>query len=174
MSKKYALPEFLMGTIDQATYLRWLTRKAQAHVKRDRQRDNSTAIGEAYRVAIHAAVMLGAGRDAYTGEVLDWTLLSRYDNLESSEGGRTYKHGFAKLPTVDHVGDGLGPANFKICGWRVNDAKHDLDIPAFLAVCKAVLEHHGFTVATPSRAPSQSDKPGDSINDSYRFRDGDV
>lgn len=170
MSKKYALPGFLVGIVDQATYLRWLTRKAQAHVKRDRQRDNSTAIGEAYRVAIHAAVMVGGGRDAYTGEALDWTLLSRYDNLESSEGGRTYKHGFAKLPTVDHVGDGLGPANFKICGWRVNDAKHDLDIPAFLAVCKAVLEHHGFTVAAPSRQPITPTSEEISFNNSDRYQ----
>lgn len=153
MSKKYALPVFLVGTVDQAAYQRWLKHKAQAHVRRDRKRGNATAIGEAYRVAIHAAVAAGGGRDAYTGEALDWSLLSCYDNLESAEGGRTYKHGFARLPTVDHVGDGLGPADFKICGWRVNDAKHDLDMPAFLGVCKAVLEHHGFTVA-PTAAPA--------------------
>lgn len=149
MSKKYALPAFLVGTVDQAAYQRWLEHKAQAHVRRDRKRGNASAIGEAYRVAIHAAVAAGGGRDAYTGEALDWSLLSRYDNVESAEGGRTYKHGFARLPTVDHVGDGLGPADFKICGWRVNDAKHDLDIPAFLGVCRAVLEHHGFTVTPP-------------------------
>lgn len=155
MLKKYALPAFLVGTIDQAAYQRWLEHKAQAHVRRDRKRGNTTAIGEAYRVAIHAAVAAGCGRDAYTGEALDWSLLSRYDNVESAEGGRTYKHGFARLPTVDHVGDGLGPADFKICGWRVNDAKHDLDMPAFLGVCRAVLEHHGFTVAPP--APHAAD-----------------
>ena len=149
MSKKYALPAFLAGTVDQAAYQRWLAHKAQAHVKRDRKRGNAAAIGEAYRVAIHAAVTAGGGRDAYTGELLDWSLMSRYDNFESAEGGRTYKHGFAQLPTVDHVSDGLGPADFKICGWRVNDAKHDLDIPAFLGVCRAVLEHHGFTVTPP-------------------------
>ena len=146
MSKKYALPPFLAGTVDQAAYQRWLEHKAQAHVRRDRKRGNLTAIGEAYRVAIHAAVVDGGGRDAYTGESLNWSLLSRYDNIESAEGGRTYKHGFALLPTVDHVGDGLGAVDFKICGWRVNDAKHDLDMPAFLGVCRAVLEHHGFAV----------------------------
>jgi hypothetical protein len=94
-------------------------------------------------------VIVGGGRDAYTGEALDWSLISRYDNADSALGGRLYKHGFAKLPTVDHVGDGLGPADFKICGWRVNDAKHDLDMPAFLDVCKAVLEHHGYAVRKP-------------------------
>jgi hypothetical protein len=147
--KKYAIPPFLVGKVDQAAYQRWLERKAQAHVRRDRKRGNTTAIGDTYRVAIHAAVIASNGQDAYTGEPLDWSLLSRYDNVESAEGGRHYKHGFARLPTVDHVGDGLGAANFKICGWRVNDAKHDLDMPAFLGVCRTVLEHHGFIVTAP-------------------------
>jgi hypothetical protein len=166
--KKYALPAFLAGIIDQAVYQRWLERKAKAHVGRDRARGNPTAIGEAYRLAIHAAVIASDGKDAYTGEPLDWSLLSCYDNAESKEGGRAYKHGFACLPTVDHVGDGLGPADFRICGWRVNDAKHDLDMPAFLDVCKAVLEHHGFAVGpvggasmtTPSSASLQAPPAG--------------
>ena len=144
---KYALPPFLSASISQADYQKWLFRKAQAHVRRDRKRGNLAAIGEAYRLAIHAAVIECGGRDAYTGELLDWTLMGQYDNDESAGGRRHYKHGFALLPTVDHVGDGLGPADFKICGWRVNDAKHDLDMPSFLAVCKAVLEHHGYQVA---------------------------
>lgn len=149
MALKYALPEFLSPFVDQAGYGCWLSRKAQAHVRRDRKRGNLEAIGEAYRLAIHAAVVASEGRDVYTGESLDWKLLGQYDNDDSSEGRRAYKHGFALLPTVDHVGDGLGPADFKICGWRVNDAKHDLDMPAFLAVCQAVLEHHGFAVTKP-------------------------
>lgn len=153
---KYALPIFLLGIVEPMDYRRWLVHKAQAHVKRDRKRGNATAIGEAYRIAIHAAVGASGGCDAYTGEPLDWTLLSRYDNTDSAEGGRSYKHGFARLPTIDHVSDGLGPADFKICGWRVNDAKHDLDIPSFLGVCRAVLEHHGFTVAAPTIDPSGS------------------
>lgn len=154
--KKYALPTFLVGEVDQAAYQRWLERKAQAHVRRDRKRGNVTAIGDTYRVAIHAAVVASNGQDAYTGEALDWSLLSRYDNVESAEGGRSYKHGFARLPTVDHVGDGLGSADFKICGWRVNDAKHDLDMPAFLGVCRTVLEHHGFIVTAPPAQQAHS------------------
>ena len=152
VSTKYALPTFLAGTVEQAAYCKWLAHRAHAHVRRDRKRGNAAAIGDAYRIAIHAAVIASVGLDAYTGEQLDWSLLSRYNNAESAEGRRAYKHGFAKLPTVDHVGDGLGPADFKICGWRVNDAKHDLDIPAFLGVCRAVLEHHGFTITAPVNA----------------------
>ena len=147
MPKKYSLPSFLSVQVPQEVYERWLRHKAQAHVKRDRRRGNKTAIGEAYRVAIHAAVIESYGCDAYTGEKLDWSLLSQYDNDASQEQGRHYKHDFALLPTLDHVGNGTGAADFKICGWRTNDAKHDLEMPEFLAVCQAVLEHHGYVVA---------------------------
>ena len=146
MAKKYDLPSFLEESISQDVYERWLRRKAQAHVKRDRNRGNSTAIGETYRDAIHAAVQECNGADAYTGEPLDWELLSKYDNVSSEEQGRAYKHQFAKLPTVDHIGDGKGAPEFKICSWRTNDAKHDLSMPEFIKLCIAVLNHQGFSV----------------------------
>lgn len=146
MLKRYQLPSFLLGQVTQEVYERWLRRKAQAHVKRDRRRGNDIAIGEVYRIAIHTAILESNGRDAYTGEELDWSLISKYDNDESQKNGRHYKHGFALLPTVDHVGDGLGPADFKICSWRTNDAKNDLETSEFLALCQTVLEHHGYVV----------------------------
>ena len=133
MPKRYALPSFLSGQVTQEVYERWLRRKPQAHVRRDRRRGNKTSIGEAYRVGIHSAVMESGGRDTYTGEELNWSLISQYDNDESKENGRRYKHDFALLPTVDHVDDGMGAANFKICSWRTNDSKNDL-------------EHNGYVV----------------------------
>mgnify|MGYP001286553180 FL=1 len=146
MPKKYALPPFLSNVVNQEAYEHWLRRKTQAHVRRDRKRGNTTAVGESYREAMHLAVIESAGLDAYTGEVLDWNLISQYNNDESKENGRHYKRGFALLPTVDHVGDGTGPANFKICGWRTNDAKNDLELTEFLLVCESVLKHHGYVV----------------------------
>jgi len=76
MPKKYKIPSFLTGEVDQELYERWLRRKAQAHVKRDRRRGNEAAIGEAYRDAIHSAVAESGGKDVYTGEMLDWSLIS--------------------------------------------------------------------------------------------------
>ncbi len=146
MPKKYVLPHFIKNPVDQTVYERWLRRKAQAHVKRDRRRGNDSATGETYLTAIHTAVQNSDGRDAYTGEKLDWSLISKYNNDESKRRGREYKKQFALLPTVDHVGDGTGPADFKICGWRTNDAKHDLELNEFLQVCRLVLGHHGFIV----------------------------
>jgi hypothetical protein len=74
--------------------------------------------------------------------------ISRYDNDESRTHGRAYKQQFALLPTVDHVGDGIGPADFKICSWRTNDSKSDLSLDEFLHLCKAVLEYHRISVST--------------------------
>ena len=146
-ARKYELPAFLSAVTDQATYERWLRRKAVAHVKRDRKRGNATATGASYREAIHKAVAKCEGRDCYTGEELHWELISIYCNEESRTGRRKYKAKFALLPTVDHVGDGLGAANFKICAWRTNDAKNDLSHSAFVQLCKRVVEHHRLDIS---------------------------
>lgn len=106
--RKYALPDFLVPILTQSAYERWLHRKAVAHVRRDRERGNLSATNETYKRAIHYAVCLSEGVDAYTREPLAWNLVSKYDNAESNEGKRGYKAQFALLPTVDHVGDGLG------------------------------------------------------------------
>ena len=88
MARKYELPQFLADTMSQEAYERLLRRKAQAHVKRDRQRGNEQAMGDAYRQAIHKAVVNSGGLDAYTGEELDWRQISTYDNEQSRDGGR--------------------------------------------------------------------------------------
>ena len=95
-------------------------------------------------MAIHEAVLASDGVDAYTGLPLDWHLISTYDNEKSREQRRTYKKGLGNLPTIDHVDDGLGAPDFKICSWRVNDAKHDLTMSEFVELCQQVLQHQGF------------------------------
>lgn len=110
-----------------------------AHVKRDRKRGNLSATIEIYKEAIHKAVCLSDGADAYTGEPLAWNLVSKYDNAESRQGKRKYKTQFALLPTVDHLGDGLGSADFKICAWRTNDAKGDLSLSEFVELCQRIV-----------------------------------
>jgi hypothetical protein len=147
MPKKYQLPDFLQGRVPEVVYDRWLERKARAHVRRDRKRNNDTATRQAYKEAIHRAVLLSGGRDWYTGEDLAWELISSYNNEESRIGRRKYKAAFALLPTVDHVGDGLGPADFRICAWRTNDAKNDLDYREFVELCKRVVEFSNRQVA---------------------------
>ena len=146
MTMRYEFPMFLDGQVEPSVYFRWLQRKAVAHVKRDRKRGNVSATVSAYKQTIHEAVNDCGGRDVYTGEELNWRHISQYDNEKSKTLGRAYKKELAALPTVDHVGDGLGDADFVISSWRTNDAKHDLTLEEFLALCSVVLKHHGFTV----------------------------
>lgn len=148
MEKKHTLPPFLQGVVTSEAYERWLKRKAAAHVKRDRGRGHNCT-GAAYREAIHAAVILSQGMDAYTGEKLDWHLISTYKNEESESGRHAYKAGFALLPTIDHVTAEALEASFKICGWRTNDAKHDMSMEVFVELCSKVLKHAGFKITRP-------------------------
>ncbi|MGF6642431.1 hypothetical protein [Paraburkholderia sp. GAS82] len=148
--RKRQLPPFLDGVVSEDLYVRWLLRKAQAHVNRDRKR-GMLATGAQYRDAIHAAVMASGGLDDYTGEPLDWRLISTYANTESQEGRHHYKAGFALLPTVDHVEASASSASFKICAWRTNDAKNDLSVEAFIALCARVLIYAGYRVEPPEQ-----------------------
>lgn len=139
--RKYQVPSFLIDVVEQAAYESWLKGRAMAHVRRDRKRGNVAATIEAYKGAIHRAVVHSAGRDHYTGEKLNWTLICKYSNMESQANGRHYKARFALLPSIDHVGDGLGEADFKICAWRTNDAKNDLTHEDFVTLCRLVVKH---------------------------------
>jgi len=140
MSKKYPLPNFLIDVIPQEKYTRWLNAKATAHVKRDlKLRHDITKIE--YKKKIHESVILSEGIDAYTGEYLDWSLLSTWDNDKAKAYGSRYKSQFALLPSVDHVSERRGPTDFKICAWRTNDAKNDLSIEDFVQLCEKVIKH---------------------------------
>jgi len=145
MPKKHTILEFLDGVVKPEAYERWLKRKAAAHVKRDRKRGHKCT-GAPYREAIHAAVVLSGGKDAYTGETLDWHLISTYKNEDSEKGRYVYKSGFALLPTVDHVSAEATEASFRFCSWRTNDAKNDLSMDSFLELCHRVLKHAGYHV----------------------------
>jgi hypothetical protein len=158
MAEDYPLPSFLDGRCTPEQYRRWVFAKAAAHHERDTGRGNTAITRQAYRRAIHQAVLDSAGVDAYTGLHLDWHLISTYDNEKSREQRRAYKKGLGNLPTVDHVGDGLGAPDFKICSWRVNDAKHDLTLEEFIELCQQVLKHSGFSV-TPAVLSASEPEP---------------
>lgn len=145
MPRKHTMPPFLEGRTSAEAYERWLNRKAIAHVKRDRARGRigSAVSRPLYKESIHAAVVLSGGRDAYTGEGLDWHLISKYDNDESKAGRHEYKAQFALLPSVDHLDAGASEASFRICAWRTNDAKNDLSVEVFIDLCKRVVSHAG-------------------------------
>ncbi len=135
----YELPPFLEGKLSREAYVRWLHRKAQAHAVRDRRRWRRHIKISGYKQAIHAAVLRSQGRDHWTREQLDWSLLSKYDNSESRAGGLAYKRRFSLLPTVDHVDPESKTAKFEICGWRTNDCKNDLTLRELRRFCRKIL-----------------------------------
>lgn len=141
MPRKYPMPDFLVGRTTEDAYESWLNRKALSHSRRDRKRGHEPALAsrELYKAAIHQAVLAGQGRDAYTGEELEWSHIGRYDNEESKKGRHAYKRGFALLPTVDHEVASATQATFRICAWRTNDAKHDLTPDEFVELCRRVV-----------------------------------
>ena len=144
--RKRQLPTYLEGLVQPLVYERWLVRKAAAHLKRDRARGYKNITAAAYRDEIHEAVLQSNGKDAYTGEKLDWSLISTYNNDKSESGKHDYKASFALLPTVDHIESSVSKSGFCICAWRTNDAKHDLSHQAYIDLCKKVLEHAGYRV----------------------------
>jgi len=142
MKSKYKCPEFLLHTCKDDQYQKWLHRKAVAHVKRDRSRGIETATISKYKKAIHEAVKASNGYDAYTGKILLWDLLGKYDNEQAKKGRRKYKKEFWDLPTVDHVDDGENGPDFKICSWQVNDAKSNMSLNEFVSLCKSIVEYN--------------------------------
>jgi hypothetical protein len=146
MIRKHSIPSFLRGVVHPDAYERWLKRKAMAHFKRDQGRGHPAATRALYKGAIHTAVLLSDGRDAYTGEQLHWHLISTYKNEDSKTGCHTYKSGLALLPTVDHVSAGATEASFRICAWRTNGAKNDLSQEDFIELCMKVLTYAGCSI----------------------------
>jgi hypothetical protein len=139
---KYPLPDFLSSICSPKRFSAWLNSQATRHCKRDRNRGNADLRREAIKRAIHIAVVQSRGLDAYTGHMLDWQLIGTYSNAESAVNGRAYKRRFHGVPSVDHVGDGLGAPDFRICAWRTNDCKSDLTYDEFIEFCRSVLSHH--------------------------------
>lgn len=143
MSDKSRYPVPATLGIEHDKYIRWLRHKARAHLIRDRKRFPELDLtGEKYRTDIHKAVCDHGTHDFYTGESLDWKLVSTYDNDQSKAGKTAYKLGFALLPTVDHVFEPDGTWRFVICGWRTNDAKNDMTHAEFVGLCQRVVAHH--------------------------------
>lgn len=132
-------PPDWIPTASKRAYPRWVKRKAANLCKRDRKRHGTGTLKQ-YRQAIHDAVVMSKGRDHWTGERLDWSLIGTYDNGAAAAGKGKHKKQYAMLPTIDHRSNEPTP-DFVICAWRTNDAKHDMTPRELLTFCRLVLEH---------------------------------
>jgi hypothetical protein len=143
-SRKYSLPDFLIGRCTPEVYYDWLEGRALAHVRRDRQRGHLAATREAYMVAIHAAALKSGGLDDYTGKPMDWEAIGTWNNADS-QTIPNYKKQFWNLPTVDHFGKDIAANAFRICSWQTNDCKNDLSHDQFVEFCRSVVGYHEST-----------------------------
>ena len=118
------LPPAWLQKIGHDTYKRYLNRKANALMRRDRKRGGSYTVRQAMD-AIHQAFWESDGIDPYDGMEMKGELLGTYSNEASKERRGEYKREFARLPTVDHV-YGKPDLAFEIVSWQTNDAKGDM------------------------------------------------
>ncbi|MDE2711476.1 MAG: hypothetical protein OXI65_06940 [Acidobacteriota bacterium] len=144
MAITYELPPFLKGTkVKRQKYARWLHRRAQSHARRDSRRRKKNVPPSEYKQAIHRAVLDSKGHDFYTGELLEWCLIGKYDNDKAEREGLEYRRDLALLPTVDHENPEAQDPVFRICGMQTNDCKSNLTVGELKDWCKKFLKAQG-------------------------------
>ena len=111
----------------------WISRKAKSLQRRDRKKSGKIASVDEYRKAIKKAIEESCGRDYYTGEKLDWHLIT------DEKVGRSKR--FHNLPTIDHYNPQKKDLDFKICSWVVNDMKSDLQPEEFIKKIEKIIKY---------------------------------
>lgn len=142
MQADFGLPVFLKGVCKEDVYLKWLSREATRFYNEDQ------AVGEydltsrySYRNAIHRAVLRHGEVDAYTGSILNWKLVGRFNAKEAKKLGKQYRAHFADTPVADRIDNQPGGLNITICSWRIYYSKKNLDYAEFLSICSAVSKY---------------------------------
>ena len=154
MSEEYSIPAFLRGQCTAQRYRVWIFAKATANYKRDSGRGNNEITRQAYRKAIHQAVIASGGVDAYTGLPLDWHLIGTYDNETSREQGEPIRKDWGTCRQSITSGMGLGRQTSRSASWPQR-RQNDLTIEEFIELCKQVLRGQGFSITpnTPAAPP---------------------
>ncbi len=142
MSRKWKIPDCLKPKVsDEDAFRTWLDRKATSIRKRDRKRHLAVFSLSVTKQAIVSAIERSNGRDFYTGETLDWHLISKWVGSEEGTNANDYRRKFWMLPSVDHdFADSAKPV-FHICSWRMNVSKNDQSIAEFLQLAARVQKH---------------------------------
>jgi hypothetical protein len=138
---KYDLPAFLNGVVSREKYRNWIDAKAASLRRRDKKHTPMPPPKSLYKEAVHKAVCDSEGKDAYTGERLDWSLIGKYENEKSKQGRRGYWKEMRLLPTIDHTTCIPGDLEFEICGLQTNDSKSWLSHEELVEFCKMVVRH---------------------------------
>ncbi len=140
--KKYLLPDFLKNVCSEEVYWRWLGRESSRFLKNDLQYRIKTISRLEYKDAIHNAVLKYKDVDAYTGQILNWKLLGKFDSKMAREHGLSYKTLYSDIPTASLLKGGAGHTKIVICAWVVEECKGDLSFKEFSQICVAVTKNN--------------------------------
>jgi hypothetical protein len=143
---KYPLPAFLKGVVSASGYSKWLNCKADTLRKIDLKRKKAFASAcskAVYKEKIHTAVLAAGTKDPYTGDLLRWELIGKWDNkkealFRSGKFRSVFNKDFFLLPTVDHSDPYGDVLEFEICSWIVNSSKTLMNPEEFLDFCKKI------------------------------------
>ena len=92
----------------------------------------------AYKQKIHQAVLDGGEFDPYTGEKINWGLISKEKTLKK---GNFIDSGYAMRPAVDHINP--EEFGFEICTWISNESKSCMTSDQFVDFCRKVVSFRG-------------------------------
>jgi hypothetical protein len=148
----YLLPPFLQGVISVKDYRHWLElkghnlRRRDLNLKRLFAKENSFAV---YKQKIHQAVLDGGGLDPFTGEKLDWGLVSKKNELKKDGYVNNYLNTYALYPAVDHIIP--EEFEFEICSLISNQCKSSLTPEEFVGFCGRVVNFRGQAEKSPGK-----------------------
>jgi hypothetical protein len=137
----YTLPPFLQGVVSLKDYRKWLDhrglvlRQNDLKLKRPYAKLNFTS---AYKENIHQAVLDGGQFDPFTGEKINWGLITE----DKTKGkGNFIDNGYAMYPAVDHINP--EEFGFEICSWISNESKACMTPDQFVDFCRKVVSFRG-------------------------------
>jgi hypothetical protein len=142
--KRWLLPGYMQGrcTLDQ--FRRWIFSHAAQILSRDKKLLRPYALDgcmELYKQIIYEAAQ-NAVYDPFTGELLQWELINRWDPRKKTPSGHSVRD-FRLLPTADHVDPASDVLDIEICSWFMNDCKGNLNPQEFIAICRKVVDYAG-------------------------------
>jgi hypothetical protein len=140
----YMLPPFLQGVVSLKDYRDWLDHKANHLWVRDNKLNRPCAKENpirAYKQKIHQAVIDGGEFDPYTGEKINWELISKVKTLKREEYVNDFLNANAMLPAVDHINP--EEFGFEICSWISNESKSCMTPEEFVGFCQKVVSFRG-------------------------------
>lgn len=144
----YLLPSFLENVCTRIVFIKWLNKKCWFLHKRDLKNNKSFAADCTrlqYKEQIYQSVNETGLIDPYTGDIMQYELIGKWDSNAAKNGGLAYSKQFALLPTADHIDPQGDKLELEICSWRVNMMKADFNPTDFISFCSKVVTNNKFT-----------------------------